>query len=280
MSYGYEVQIPPINTLAYFNAIANDGKMIQPIFTKEIKKEGKTIKRFTSETIRPSICSSETLKIIREMLVNVVEEGTGKPFRSEAVPFAGKTGTAQIATAGGYSSSMHNLSFCGYFPAERPQYSCIVVIRRPRYGEPSGVVPGSVFKTIAEKVHSHQTQIDLRAMRSDSTRVVIPSVKNGDTKALRNVLDELKIKNNTRQIRSEYARIERRQANGQVELQEMAIQEGRVPNVMGMGAKDAVYALEKSGLRVSFTGKGQVISQSVSPGQHAVKGQTVTIVLR
>ena len=280
MSYGYEVLIPPINTLAFFNAIANDGKMIQPVFTKEIQKDGQTVKRFTSETIRPSICSNETLKIIREMLVGVVEKGTGATFRSEAVPFAGKTGTAQIATRGVYSSQQHNLSFCGYFPADRPQYSCIVVIRRPRYGEPSGAMPGSVFRTIAEKVYSHQTQIEVRAMASDSAKVVIPSVKNGDSKALRYVLDDLKIKNNTRQIKAEYARIEHNQGNEQIELQELTVQEGLVPNVVGMGAKDAVYALEKSGLKISFSGRGRVVSQSVSPGQRAVRGQTITIVLR
>ena len=279
MAFGYEVQIPPINTLTFFNAIANDGKMIQPIFTKEIQKDGKTVKRFTSATIIPSICSNETLKIIRGMLVNVVEKGTGSSFRSQSVPFAGKTGTAQIATERGYSST-HNLSFCGYFPADRPQYSCIVVIRRPRYGEPSGAMPGSVFKTIAEKVYSHQTQIELRSTTGDSTRVAIPTVKYGDTKSLRYVLDELKIKNNTRQIKTEYARTVNNPAKEQIELQELTVQEGLVPNVVGMGAKDAVYALEKSGLRVSFSGRGRVVSQSVLPGQRAVRDQAVAIVLR
>ena len=276
MSFGYEVLIPPINTLVFFNAIANDGKMIQPIFTKEIKKGNKTVKQFTPEIIRTSICSNETLKIIREMLVNVVEKGTGMSVRSDAISIAGKTGTAQIAP----QRSTHNLSFCGYFPAERPQYSCIVVIRRPRYGEPSGSMPGSVFKTIAEKVYSHQTKIELRTMNSDSARVVIPSVKNGDTKALKYVLEELKIKNNISQINSEYARNEPDPGNEQIRLREITVQEGLVPNVVGMGAKDAVYALEKSGLRVSFSGRGQVVSQSVSTGQRIVKGQTVTIVLR
>ena len=280
MSYGYEVLIPPINTLTFFNAIANDGKMIHPVFTKEIRKDGKTVKRFSAETLRPSICSQETLKLIREMLVNVVEEGTGKAFRSDAVRFAGKTGTAQIVTGGGYSSAHHNLSFCGYFPAERPQYSCIVMIRRPRIGEPTSAMPGSVFKTIAEKIHSHQTSIEVRTMRSDLADNKIPSIKNGDTKALRNVLDELKIKNNARQIKSEYAQYEHHPENGQIELQELTVQGGQVPNVVGMGAKDAVYILEKSGLRVSVAGRGQVVSQSVAAGQNAVKGQTVSIVLR
>ena len=280
MSYGYEVQIPPINTLAFFNAIANDGKMIQPIFAKEIKKGDKTVKQFKPETIRPSICSNATLTIIREMLVNVMQQGTGASFRSNAVAIAGKTGTAQIATRGGYSSSTHNLSFCGYFPADRPQYSCIVVIRSPRNGEPSAAMAGNVFKTIAEKIYSHRTTIELRTMRSDSARVIIPSVKNGDTKALKYVLDELRIKSNSGQIHSEYARNARNPENEQIELQELTVQAGLVPNVVGMGAKDAVYALEKSGLRVGFSGRGRVVSQSVSPGQRVVRGQSVAIVLR
>ena len=280
MSFGYEVQIPPIQTLTFYNAIANDGKMVHPIFIKEIQKDGKTVKRFTTETLRQSICSRETLGIIREMMVNVVEKGTGLSFRSDAVPFAGKTGTAQIATSRGYESASHNLSFCGYFPADRPQYTCIVVIRRPRNVAPTGAIPGSVFKTIAEKVYSHGTKYELRTMTGDSARVVIPAVKNGDTKALKYVLDELKIRNNTRQIKTEYARNEHNPGNGQIEMQELTVQEGLVPNVVGMGAKDAVYALETSGLRVSFSGRGRVVSQSVSPGQRAVRGQSVALVLR
>ena len=279
MSFGYEVQVPAIQTLAFYNAIANNGKMVRPMFTKEIQKEGKTVKRFTTETIRNSICSSETLHLIRKMMVDVVVIGTGKSFRSETVTIAGKTGTAQIASGGSYSGT-HNLSFCGYFPADNPQYTCIVVIRHPRRGVISGAMAGNVFKTIAETIYSHQTKIDLRKMTIDSTGVKIPAVKNGDTKALRYVLDGLKIKNNTKQINAVYAISNNRQENGQLEFKALTVQEGLVPNVVGMGAKDAIYTLEKSGLRVSFTGRGQVVSQSVAPGQLVVKGQTVSIVLK
>ena len=279
MSFGYEIQIPPIQTLAFYNAIANDGKMIRPIFTKEIQNNGKTIKRFTTETIRTSICSNKTLNMIREMMENVVKEGTGLSFRSETLDFAGKTGTAQIASGGGYSA-MHNLSFCGYFPAERPQYSCIVLIQRPRVGTPSGAMPGSVFKTIAENIYSHQTKLDLRVIARDSASVQFPLVKNGDTKALGNVLNQLKIKNNIKQIKSAYARHDNKPENEQIELTELPFQEGLVPNVFGMGAKDAVYALEKNGMRVSFSGRGQVVSQSVAQGQRVVKGQAITLILR
>ena len=279
MSFGYEVQVPPIQTLTFYNAIANDGKMVRPMFTKAILKEGKIVKRFTTETLRNSISSRETLRIVREMMLNVVEKGTGTSFRSDVVSFAGKTGTARIASGGSYSAA-HNLSFCGYFPADNPQYTCMVVIRRPRVGTPSGSMPGSVFKTIAEKIYSHQTIFDLRKIAVDSAVVKIPSVKNGNTNALRYVLNELKIKNNTRQINSVYARSEYQPEMEQIEFRELTIQEGLVPNVVGMGAKDAVYTLEKYGLRISFSGRGQVVSQSISPGQRVVKGQTIAIVLK
>ncbi|MDR0795187.1 MAG: transpeptidase family protein [Tannerella sp.] len=279
MSFGYEVQVPPIQTLAFYNAIANDGKLIRPIFTKEIQKDGKTIRRFSTETLRSSICSRETLKIIREMMVDVVHKGTGRNFHSESVTFAGKTGTARIASGGRYSDT-HNLSFCGYFPAEQPQYTCLVVIRRPRIGTPSGTMPGSVFKTIAEKVYSHQTKIDLRSATVDSAAVRLPAVKNGETEALRYVLNELKIKNNAKQIKTAYAGYHHKPETEQVELSALTMHEGQVPNVTGMGAKDAVYTLEKSGMRVGFSGRGQVVSQSISPGQPIVKGQSIALVLR
>ncbi|MDR2231988.1 MAG: PASTA domain-containing protein [Tannerella sp.] len=280
MSFGYEVQVPPIQTLAFYNAIANDGKMIRPVFTKEIRKDGKTIKRFSTETIRSSICSRKTLDIIRDMMLHVVEDGTGKPFSSKTVTFAGKTGTAQIASGGKYSYS-HNLSFCGFFPADKPQYTCFVLIRRPRIGYPSGAMPGSVFKNIAEKIYSSQNQLDIRSVKIDSTEVKIPSVKNGNVLALRNVLNELDIKNNVRQVESQYARVEYQPDNDeQISFKEIQIISGLVPNVVGMGAKDAVFAMEQAGLRVNFVGRGKVVSQSIAPGLRVNKGQTVGIELR
>ena len=126
MSFGYETQVPPINTLAFFNAIANDGKMVRPMFTKEILHNGKTVQSFSTEVINSSICSDHTLALIKDMLLGVVEKGTGKAVHSDIVRIAGKTGTAQIATGGVYRTSGHQVSFCGYFPADHPKYSCIV----------------------------------------------------------------------------------------------------------------------------------------------------------
>lgn len=288
MTFGYEVQMPPIQTLTFFNAIANDGKMVRPMFVKDILKNGKSAKRYNTEVIIPQICSERTLKIMQNMLYNVVNykdtspekrDGTGKPAKSEVVTIAGKTGTALIASGGGYRTAGHSVSFCGYFPYEKPEYSCIVVITRPRVGLPSGgLMAGTVVKDIAEKIHANCTIFDMNKMPEDSLKVLYPSVKNGDYAALRNVVKELKIKTNTENVKSQYV-IANDNDKG-VTLKELPLIENLVPNVVGMGAKDAVFALENCGLRVSLSGQGKVVSQSIKNGTKVVPGQTVALVLR
>ncbi|HOJ66199.1 MAG TPA: penicillin-binding protein 2, partial [Paludibacteraceae bacterium] len=158
MSIGYETQIPPIYTLAFYNSIANDGKLIRPYFVKALSKNGQILKTFQTEIINEQICKPSVLQTIRETLLGVVEGrlGTAKNVRSKYVRIAGKTGTAQISKGAlGYRSGgkSHQVSFCGYFPAEHPLYTCIVVIREPRIGYPSGgKMSGSVFKDIAERI--------------------------------------------------------------------------------------------------------------------------------
>lgn len=281
MSFGYETQIPPINTLAFFNAIANDGKLIRPIFTKEIMHNGKTVRSFSTEVIIPSICSDRTLELIRDMLLGVVEKGTGKAVHSDIVRIAGKSGTAQIATGGVYRTSGHQVSFCGYFPADDPKYSCIVVIRRPRIGYPSGgTMSGGVLRTIAEKIYASHMAFDLRKIEPDSTAVFLPPVKNGDYKALDDVLDELDIKADTDSLETTWAVASADVDRGRVKLRDLPLRPGLVPRVVGMGAKDAVYLLEQAGLRVALSGIGRVRSQSIQPGQRIVKGQTIELTLK
>lgn len=281
MSFGYETQIPPINTLAFFNAIANDGKLIRPIFTKEIRHNGKTVRSFSTEVIIPSICSDRTLELIRDMLLGVVEKGTGKAVHSDIVRIAGKSGTAQIATGGVYRTSGHQVSFCGYFPADDPKYSCIVVIRRPRIGYPSGgTMSGGVLRTIAEKIYASHMAFDLRKIEPDSTAVFLPPVKNGDYKALDDVLDELDIKADTDSLETTWAVAWADADRGRVKLRDLPLRPGLVPRVVGMGAKDAVYLLEQAGLRVALSGIGRVRSQSIQPGQRIVKGQTIELTLK
>ena len=136
MSYGYETQVPPIYTLAFFNAIANGGRYMRPYFVSEIRRQDQVIKTFEPTVVREQICKPETLTAIQEMLRRVVTEGTGKKARSPFVAISGKSGTAQLASGrGGYRDSTghvrHQVSFCAYFPSEAPKYSCIAVIRRP-----------------------------------------------------------------------------------------------------------------------------------------------------
>ncbi|MDR0395335.1 MAG: PASTA domain-containing protein [Tannerella sp.] len=289
MSFGYEVRMPPIQTLTFFNAIANNGKMVRPMLVKDIMKNNKVVKHIEPEVLIPKICSERTLDIIRDMLYNVVNykdptpahrDGTGKPARSDVLTIAGKTGTAQIASGGVYKTAGHNVSFCGYFPSENPLYTCLVVITRPRVGLPSGgLMCGTVVKEIAEKIYAHSMVIDMKKMPDDSLKIPYPNVKNGDYEALKNVMDGLKIKADvTTKINSKY--VTARENDGKVTLKDLPLTGNLVPNVVGMGAKDAVYALENCGLRVSLSGRGRVVSQSVKNGAQVVSGQTVTLTLK
>lgn len=281
MSFGYETQIPPIYTLAFYNAIANNGKMVRPIFTKEIMHNGKTVQSFSTDVIRESICSENTLRIIKDMLLGVVEEGTGKAVHSDFVRIAGKTGTAQIASGGVYRQAGHQVAFCGYFPADEPKYSCIVVIRQPRIGYPSGgTMSGGVVKAIAEKVYASHMTFDIRDMERDSLAVATPQPKAGERDALEYVLNKLDIEADTDSLETKWVTAKVEEGREDIKLKDIAIREGLVPNVVGMGAKDAVYLLENAGLQASLNGLGRVVSQSVSPGTRVSKGQTVSLTLK
>lgn len=281
MSFGYETQIPPIYTLTFFNAIANGGKMVRPMFTKEIMENGKTVQTFDTEVVKESICSDKTLKEIQEMLLGVVENGTGKAVHSDVVRIAGKTGTAQIASGGVYRTSGHSVAFCGYFPADEPKYSCIVVIRRPRNGYPSGgTMSGGVVKAIAEKIYASHMPFNLNDMDPDSTAVLHPHPKSGDRRALENVLDELDIDLQNEADDSNWVSTSLDTFTHRLATHAIPIREGLVPNVVGMGAKDAVFLMEQAGLQVSLTGIGRVTRQSLNPGQRISRGQTVLLTLK
>ena len=287
-TFGYEVQIPPIQMLAFFNAIANGGKMVRPMFVKDILKNGKVVKHFDTEVVIPEICSPGTLKIIQNMLYNVVNykdptpanrDGTGKPARSDVITIAGKTGTAQIAHGGVYRTAGHNVSFCGFFPYENPLYSCIVVITHPRNGTVSGgAMCGVVVKDIAEKIYASHTVFDMNKVAADSLKSPNPDVKNGEYAALKNVAKGLHVKMNDSNIKTKY--VVSNGDNKGVTLKELPVSENVAPNVVGMGVKDAVYALENCGLRVTVSGYGSVASQSVTSGSKVVPGQSVTLTLK
>jgi cell division protein FtsI (penicillin-binding protein 3) len=280
MSIGYEVQIPPIYTLTFYNAIANDGKMIRPYLVKAIQKDGKILQTFTTSTLDEAICKPSTLSIIKSMLVGVVQHGTGANLKSPYVNIAGKSGTAQISKGiSGYKTDgiEHQVSFCGYFPADNPQYTVIVVIRDPKIGYASGgTMAGAVVKEIAELVNANKITMLPDAV---ATMAVdrIPMIKGGDYNDVKTVLSRLSI--NFLGDKADFPWITATSDNNYVTIHPMSVARNYVPNVMSMGAKDAVYLLENSGLRVQLVGLGKVVSQSLLPNSVLQKGQTIVLTL-
>lgn len=279
MSIGYESQIPPISTLTFYNAIANGGKMMRPRFVKQVVKDGEVLANYDPVVLKPQICGSATLAKIKTMLEHVVSRGTGKSARSQLFSVAGKTGTAQISHGkSGYKSGgmRYLLSFVGFFPSDQPRYSCIVCIQKS--GHPaSGGMSAKVFHKISEGVMAKDLKLDASDSR-DAMSVLVPDVKNGNMLAALLVLEKLGIAANTSWDGS-YANGnpiwgKATQRNNRIEMVETP-KYGKdvVPDVTGMGARDAVFMLEKRGLRVSISGRGKVISQSLPVGHKIRKGE-------
>lgn len=282
MSIGYETQVPPINTLAFYNAIANNGVMVKPRFVKSIVKDGQVVEDIPTEILNPAIASPKTIQDIQIILEKVVSEGLGKKAGSKQFHVSGKTGTAQVSQGkGGYKTgTMHYLvSFCGYFPSEAPKYSCIVAIQKSGLPASGGLMAGSVFGKIAERVFAKHLAQNLTEAK-DSTSILIPDVKHGDISEAHYVLNKIDINSSG---------ISEQSADGKpvwgsvtcnpdnVLFSKKEINNKLVPNVVGMGAKDAVYLLESIGLKARVTGVGKVKSQSITAGNTVRKGQTIQL---
>ncbi len=279
MSIGYETQIPPLNILTFYNAIANDGIMVRPKFVKAAVKDGQIIQEYPTEVIREKIASESTLEKIRTILEKVVSQGLAKPAGSKQFAVAGKTGTAQISQgAAGYTAGgrKYLVSFCGYFPADAPKYSLIVSIQKPGLPASGGLMAGSVFSKIAERVFAKNLSYELKNA-IDSTTVVIPDVKSGDLAETSYVLGKLNVPTEGKTSKTSWGRVEEDSVG--VKLEQQSLKTGIMPNVVGMGAKDAVYLLEKAGLKVNIAGVGKVTRQSIPSGNKYLKGQTVALQL-
>ena len=283
MSIGYETQVPPMNTLTFYNAIANDGVMVKPRFVKSIMKDGQVVQEIPTEVLNPAIASPKTIEQIQTILEKVVSIGLGKPAGSEQFHVSGKTGTAQVSQgAGGYKSgTMHYLvSFCGYFPSEDPKYSCIVAIQKSGLPASGGLMAGSVFSKIAERVYAKHLALNILEAK-DSTSVLIPNVKNGDIAAAQYILDAIDIETSGWTEDSDkpiWGNVTHNPEN--IILNKKEINDKKVPNVIGMGAKDAVYLLESLGLKVQINGMGKVKTQSIPSGNTINKGRTIQLRLQ
>ncbi|MDX9696190.1 MAG: penicillin-binding protein [Bacteroidales bacterium] len=281
MSIGYEVRMAPIQILTLYNAVANNGRMVRPRIVKEVSYHGNTVRTYDPEIINQSICSRSTLKKVRSMLEGVVENGTASNLKNSTYKIAGKTGTAQIARKGkGYKEQgrlSYQASFVGYFPAENPQYSCIVVVNSPSndvyYGN---LVAGPVFKEIADKVYAtsfeiHESVDDMELPENGES--VLPYTKNSYYKELKYVLRHLDIEYNDDGVKTDWVVTNR--TNEEIALKNRTIMKNLMPNVVGMGLKDGLFILENAGLHVDFSGRGSIVQQSISPGSVIQRGNSV-----
>jgi cell division protein FtsI (penicillin-binding protein 3) len=279
MAYGYEMQLTPLKLLSFYNAIANDGKYIAPIFVKEIKRLGNTVEQFKARVINEKICSDETLGKMRAMLEGVITNGTGKTIiKSPFYRVAGKSGTAQVADGNkGYKAKrQYQASFCGYFPADNPKYSLIVVINDPRNGYYGAQVSGPVFREVADRVYASDiSMFDAIKDQKLAGNIKMPSAKAGEKKATQRVYKAFGIKT-LFATNAEYVTVD---TNKGVVNPEIRIVEGSVPDVSGMGLKDALYVLGNSGLRPIVRGSGKVMKQSIIPGIRVAKGYPIVLEL-
>lgn len=282
MSIGYETQIAPINIVSFYNAIANNGKFMRPRLVECILEDGRVVKKFEPEVLIDKIASQQALDDITKMLTMVVNEptGLGRQAKSDNFLVAGKTGTAQIALGGQLKGGGHQLSFCGFFPADAPKYTCIVSIQTRGGLISGGGVAGVVFGEIAKRVMARDDKREIAELR-DSAAIFIPEVLKGNITDARYVLDKLNIRHewdaNTTYRNGKLVWGKADSAGQGVVLTDIAFDTstGKVPNVKGLGAKDALYMLETCGLKVHISGKGKVVSQSIAHGTPVRKGQTV-----
>ncbi len=283
MSIGYEVKLTPLQTLAFFNAVANNGKLVRPMFVNGISQHGEILREFDPVVLNPAICSVATLEKVQSLLEGVVERGTAQNIRNDIYKIAGKTGTAQLAKgASGYKGEggvEYLASFVGYFPADRPMYSCIVAVNSPSnnvyYGN---VVAGRVFREIADRVYAlsyNKLEDEFYVPRIEEG--VYPWSKGGTVNDLSVIFDEIGFPALKEELNSEWVSTRAREHT--VEVIPKNIPSAIVPQVMGMGAKDAVAVLENRGLKVAISGFGKVVEQSIPAGKAIRKGETIVIYL-
>ncbi|MFC2100195.1 penicillin-binding protein [Bacteroidota bacterium] len=279
ISNGYEISITPLQILSFYNAVANNGKLIKPMLVKEIRQNGIVIKTFKSEILNPAICSKKTIKKAKLLLEGVVKNGTAKNLNNTVYRIAGKTGTAQIAEGRtGYNKTNYKASFVGYFPADDPKYSCIVVINNPSNGIYYGsLVAGPVFREIADKVYATQLNFYTQTEDLEETEA-LPPVISGYQQDIQNIYKSLQIPFIPADKNSEWviATIN----SDTIRLKSKTFKDQIMPNLFGMTAKDAIYLVEEMGIKVRIKGKGLVKKQSIAAGARISKEDLVFLDLQ
>lgn len=280
MAYGYEIKMSPIQILTLYNAVANNGKMIAPLFVHEIRRLGNTVELFKARVINDKICSEKTLGLMKELLEGVVEEGTASTIKNPLYKIAGKTGTAQVADGSkGYRVRKYQASFCGYFPADNPKYSMIVMVQNPTKGSYyAASVAGPVFREVADVVFGSDLEMNTQYKSPQLVgNTKMPEVKGRYKKSTQNVYKSLGVKALFASNNQEELGID---TNSGIAYKEVKMNKGLVPNVEGMGLKDALFVLGNSGLSPVVKGNGEVVSQSLTAGTPVYKGTRILIELQ
>ncbi len=274
MSYGYDLRLTPLQVLNFYNAVANNGKMVKPQLVKEIRNNGALVKKYQTEYINPMIASRETISKAQAMLHGVCQNGTGRGVQGEHFEVAGKTGTARVAREDGkgYEAGAYYASFVGYFPADNPMYSLIVTFKKPRNSIYGAAVAGPVFKEISEKVYAGQIMTGGRN-EAEKENEDTPVIKTGQSDDILELAEELGLDNVQGAPKSKLAAVS--VVDSVVVLSDKDIPAGTVPDVRGMGASNAIYLMENAGLQVKMKGIGKVQKQSLKPGAKFRTGQTV-----
>jgi cell division protein FtsI (penicillin-binding protein 3) len=280
MSFGYAIQVSPLHTLTLYNAIANDGKMMKPYLVNRIVRDGIPYREFQPTVLKENFCKSSTVKAARSSMEMVITEGTGRPaFKDMPFAVAGKTGTAHVADGSiKYDDMVYQASFVGYFPVNDPQYTCIVVVRtKPHaalhYG---GQIAAPVFREIAIKLYAmyiEQKTGPIYEVKKDSLNYFYA----GNSSDIKNVFKTLSVGYSDSVRQSEWGNVTA--MNYQPVIKDVNVSKAVMPNVKGMGLKDALYLLENMGLKVKTNGKGKVMIQSIQAGTALTKGMTVYVEL-
>ena len=286
MSFGYAIEVTPLQTLMLYNAVANNGKMMKPYLVNRIQNNGFTVREFEPQVVEEKIADSSIIKNAQECMLAVTKIGTGKkPFENALYNVGGKTGTAHVAgrTSTGakikYDDGIYQASFVGYFPFEKPQYSCIVVIRTKQHPAKhmGGEVAAPVFREIADKLYSTRMNLNpspvTTNLKKDSTQFYYA----GATRDIKMVMQTFDMNYNDSSANNNWARLYA--GNHQTVLNKETITKQQMPDVKGMGLKDALYLLESIDMKVMAKGKGRVKMQSVQPGTVLNKNQNVTLEL-
>lgn len=283
MSIGYEVTITPLQLLSFYNAVANDGVMMKPYLVAQIERYGQKIRSFKPTVIDRKIASASTIKKAQILLESVVNNGTAMSLRTDRYPIAGKTGTAQINYKkfdGRKQNIKYRASFAGYFPADDPVYSCIVMISEPQQnGIYGGEVAGPVFREIADKCMTTRSELYTPINEKPHPQWVskkLPDLDIGEANDFKKLLNTLKL---PYQVVSEDPWAVIRAEEDTLQMYTRFIPENEVPNVVGMGLRDALFILENRGLKVVVNGVGKVRQQSIRPNTK-IKGQTIKLTLR